>query len=129
MATRNRNYPELTPAQEAAAVALAAGSTIEDAARKCGRAAVTVKMWRRENPRFNERVVELRAEMTARTVGLLCEGMTYAAMVLRTLLTSGTESIKLRAAEALLNHGLRVREASEFEARLAALEAKKGKQS
>jgi hypothetical protein len=101
---------------------MAAGETMDKAARQGGVATVTVKLWRREQPEFMERVAELRAELTAQVVGLLVDAMSEAARTLRRLLKSKSETVRLKAAESLLNQGVRVREAVEMEARVAALE-------
>jgi hypothetical protein len=52
----------LTPRQERAALALAAGATIADAAGRNGCGARTVKRWLAELPAFRRRVGELRGE-------------------------------------------------------------------
>lgn len=109
---------------EAAALALASGSTCEQAAAVSGAGLTTVKVWSSSCPAFKARVVALRGELTGRAVGLLADGMADAATALRTLCNeSEDEAIRLKASVALLDCGLKVRESVEIEARLSALEA------
>jgi len=71
------------------------------------------------------RIAALRAEMTGRALGLMADGMADAALTLRHLCTkSKNEGIRLKASEALLAHGVKLRESVELEERIAALEAK-----
>ena len=75
------------------------------------------------DPAFRRRVVELRADMVARSLGRLADGMADAADTLRALLRAEGESVRLGAARALLELGTKLRESVELEERLAALEA------
>src|SRR5262245_26416762 len=93
---------ELTPKQEAAALALAAGATITAAARKTGAGETTLKRWLREQPALARRVADLRAEMTSRALGRMTDGMAEAADTLRRLLKGKSENVRLGAARALL---------------------------
>lgn len=112
----------LTPKQEAVALALAAGCPIVEAARKAGAGERTVKTWRNTNPAFDRRVTELRGEMTSRALGRLADGMAAAAQTLRRLLNAESETVRLSAARAVLEFGVRLRETVELEDRIAALE-------
>ena len=115
---------ELRPVQEAAAVALASGATLEAAAKSSGAGLSTLKVWLSTVPALPARVAQLRGELTGRAVGLLSCAMADAAMRLRHLCNeSESEAVQLKAATSLLDHGLRVRESVEIEARLTALEA------
>lgn len=117
----------LPPKQEAAALALAAGRTVMEAAKAAGAGERTVKTWLHDLPAFARRVAELRAEMTSRAVGRLADGMADAADTLGFLCRKArSETVRLGAARALLELGVRVREAVELEERVAALEATKG---
>jgi hypothetical protein len=71
---------------------------------------------------FRRRVAELRAEMVARAMGRLVDGMTEAADTLRKLLRAEGESVRPGAARTILELGNRLREAVELEERLSALE-------
>src|SRR5262245_38416188 len=103
-ALTGRNGP-LAPKQEMLAMALASGSSLHEAARSNGVGLTTAKRWLSEQPAFAERVRELRREMTERAAGVLAEAMTEAALTLKRLCASKSESIQLKAAEALLTHG------------------------
>src|SRR6476469_1865789 len=118
------DFGELTPKQEAAALALAAGCTQPEAARSAGCGARTIKTWLHDRPAFGRRVAELRAEMTARALGRLADGMAFAADALRKLLSAKSETVRLGAARAVLELGTRLRESVELEGRLAALEVR-----
>ena len=123
-----RNGPRnraLSPKQEAAALALAAGRTQNEAARKCGAGERTIKTWVATQPAFTRRIRELRAEMTARALGRLVDNMVSAADTLGYLSRKGkSESVRLAAARAVLELGSRLRETVELEERIAALEGR-----
>jgi len=115
---------DLSPKQEAAALALAAGQTLCGAARQSGAGERTIKTWTATVPAFGRRVAELRSEMTARALGRLADGMASAADTLGFLSRKGkSEMVRLSAARAILELGNKLREAVELEARIAALEA------
>jgi len=82
-------------ADQALAAALAAGSTKQEAAR---------------------------AELVSRAVGSLADASAAAVTTLRALLEADSESVRLGACRAILDLGLRLREAEELERRIAALE-------
>src|SRR5262249_22923202 len=129
MSTRNgtsRNHTDtnLTPRQEGVAVSLAAGLSIESAARKQGVAAVTVKGWLRDEPALRVRIRWLRAQMTERALGLLLDGMAEAATCLRSLLKSKHEAMRHKAAESLLTHGAQLGALAELQERVTELEAR-----
>jgi hypothetical protein len=75
------------------------------------------------DPAFRRRVAELRGEMVARSLGRMADGMAEAADVLRALLDAGTPpAVRLGAARALLELGVKLRESVELEERLRTLE-------
>lgn len=106
---------------ETLALALAAGDSITDAAAKAGMSERTAYR-RRADPTFRQRVEQLRAEMIGRAMGRMADSMTEAANALRALLSAQSESVRLGACRAMLELGVKLREAVEFEARLAELE-------
>src|SRR5262245_52014284 len=114
----------LSPRQERVAVALAAGMSIEGAAKKHHCAAQTVKTWLRDKPAFRVRIRWLRTQMTERAVGLLIDGTAEAAWTLRHLLKSKSETMRLKAADAILNHAAQMRALVELSDRIADIEAK-----
>jgi transposase-like protein len=118
---RNGTENDLTPRQEAVAVALASGRTVREAAASCSAGERTVKRWL-TCPAFGRRVRELRADMLGRALGRMADGMAEAADALRALLAAEAESVRLGACRAMLELGVKLRESVELEGRLAALE-------
>jgi hypothetical protein len=109
--------------QELAAVALARGATAEEAAQQAGCSLRSVRRWNAEDGAFRRRVAAMRREVTERALGLLCEGMTASAAVLRSLaLNARSESVKLGAARAVVELGVKLRESDELAERVALLE-------
>jgi hypothetical protein len=102
-------------------LALAAGQTVRDAARTAGIGERTATR-RLADPEFRRRVAELRAEMVSRALGQMADGMADAAGTLRNLLKAKADTVKLGAARALLELGVKLRESVELEQRLADLE-------
>jgi HEAT repeat protein len=101
--------------------ALAIGKTVQESADAAGVSARTVSR-RMADPDFCQRVAELRAETVARAASKMSDGMTEAADVLRKLLKSKKESIRLGSCRAMLEFGVRLRETIELQRRLEALE-------
>lgn len=115
--------PDLPPKQEAAALALARGQSLKEAAKASGAGERTIKTWTATVPAFGRRVSELRGELTAQALGRLVDGMTSAADTLGFLARKGkSETVRLMAARAVLELGTKLREAVELEQRIAALE-------
>ena len=108
-------------ATEALAGFLAAGLSQVDAATRAGVSTRTVAR-RLADPAFRRRVQELRAEMLARTSGLLADSGAEAVEALRELLKGESPQARLGAARAILENLIRVRDATEVEERLAAIE-------
>ena len=107
--------------REAAALALATGRTQAEAAEAGHVSEKTIFNWLTEEP-FRVRVSQLRGELVGRTLGKLIDGMTEAADALRGLLSARNEAIRLGAAKAMIELGVKLREGTEIEERLAALE-------
>ncbi len=118
---RNRTG-DLTPKQEGIAVLLAAGSSVQAAAKKGGVSLSQIWAWKKDEPAFDARVRQLRAEMTSRAVGLAVDAMADAVIALRRLLKSESEPMRHRAAESLLTHGSQLSALAELQDRVAALE-------
>jgi hypothetical protein len=107
--------------REAVALRLAAGQTAKAAAAAAEVGLRTVRRWL-EEPEFVARVEELRGEMLERAMARLTRTTTRAAGVLRALLESADEKVRLRAAQQVLEQATRLREAVTLEQRLRALE-------
>ena len=108
-------------ADETLAAALAAGKTIAAAAATAG-VGETTAYRRLKVPAFAARVRELRAAMVATALGRLSDGMTAAADALNELVRSADLDAKFKAAKAVIELALRVREQVDIEERLAAVE-------
>lgn len=109
-------------ADQALLLALACGATIENAARSAGVSESTAYR-RLAEPDFKHRLHQVRADMVQRTAGALTAAAQEA---VRTLLALQKDSVpaavRLGAARAILELGVRLRESAEFEQRIAALE-------
>jgi len=108
-------------------LALACGATVEQAARQCGLSESTAYR-RLAEPDFRQRLQQIRGDMVQRTAGTLTAAATEA---VRTLLDlqkpAAPPPVRLGAAKAVLEIGMKVREAAELEERLAALEERLAK--
>jgi hypothetical protein len=123
MAKRKRSE-----ADKALLVALACGATVENAAQRAGVAERTAYR-RLADPRFRARLAQARADMVQRTAGLLTGAGVGSVKTLVDLQNDAAVSPGVRRACArdVLEIGLRVREAADLEARLAALEERVSK--
>ncbi len=121
MATHGRK----TQADEPLAINIAAGMTVIEAAEAAGVSQRTAHR-RLNDPAFRRRVTELQAEMTSCVLGRLVAGMVEAADTLYQLLkpdgAANAGRVRLGAARAILEVGIKLREFVEFEARLAEVE-------
>jgi hypothetical protein len=110
-------------AEESLLQALVCGATVENAARKAGVSERTAYR-RRNDPKFCQRLAELRLEMIQRTVGML----TGAGLVsVKTLVDLQQDvavgaAVRRHAARDVLEMGLKLRDHAEVAARLAAVE-------
>jgi hypothetical protein len=104
-------------------LALACGATVEAAASKAGVSQTTVYR-RLQQPAFKEKLQKTRAEMVERTTGMLTAAAGEAVKTLLSLQKENVQAaVRLGAAKAILEIGMRLREVSELEDRIAALEA------
>jgi hypothetical protein len=110
-------------ADDAFALELAAGKTLRDAATAAGIGERTAtRRW--ADPEFRLKVSRLRGEMIGRAVGVMADGMTDAAETLRALLRCKSPNVRLGAARSMLELGPKVRESSELDERVQALESR-----
>jgi hypothetical protein len=111
-----------TKADSTLLLALACGATVEAAARQAGLSERTVYR-RLAQPEFRQRIQALRADMVQRASGALTAAATEA---VRTLLALQKDSVaaavRLGAARAVLEIGIKMREVADLEGRIAALE-------
>jgi hypothetical protein len=115
-------------ADDRLALQLAAGQTVAEAAQSARISERTVYR-RLEDSLFRRRVSTLRGEMVARATGRLADESSKAVATLAALLSAESESVRLGAARSILELGTKLREATEIEQRLAALEDNPDKQT
>ena len=108
---------------DALLLALAAGMSVRDAAAAAGVSESTVYR-RMRDPQYRQEVQAVRGEMMSQALGAMADGMAEAAGVLRGLLRSNNEGIKLSAARSMLDLGVKIQSAVEIEQRLTAIEAR-----
>jgi hypothetical protein len=107
-------------------MALACGVTVENAARQAGISPSTAYR-RLADPAFRQRLQQLRGDMVSRTAGTLTAAASEAVRTLLELLKStASAAVRLSAARAVLEMGMKVREAADIEERLSALEGQVG---
>jgi hypothetical protein len=103
-------------------MALACGATVENAARQCGLSESTAYR-RLKDPALQQQLQALRADMVQRAAGVLTAAATEAVKTLVLLQNTTTPAaVRLGAARAILEMGMRLREVADLEQRLAALE-------
>lgn len=101
--------------------AVAAGSTIKDAAAALGVSLKQAYRWS-EEPEFQRLLSDLQAEAVHEALSILCSGLADAARTLVALLSDPQSKVRLHAAGMLLDRALKVREAVDLEERIRALE-------
>src|SRR5262245_9877010 len=108
-------------ARAAVALALAAGRTVEESADAGNVSVRTCYRWLRQ-PSFNRRVGDYRQQMLRGATGRLADTLGEATAALRQLLASETETVRLRAADLILAHSVRLDESVNLRAKVAELE-------
>jgi len=121
MAENGKPTGDLWAGDDALVAALAAGSTVPDAAKRANMSERTARR-RLDDPAFRRRVSEARGELYSAAMGRLAAVATKAADTLEKLLTSTRDAVALGAARSILELGQRLRESVELEQRIAALE-------
>ena len=113
-------------ADESLLMALACGATVDNAARQAGISKRTAYR-RLADPAFGRRLQQMRGDMVSRTAGTLTAAAGEAVRTLLELMKNPTSSaVRLGAARAVLEIGMKLREMADLEARLAALEQRIG---
>ena len=113
--------PRTKEAVELVAVALAGGGTIREVAASTRVSERTIRRWLKK-PGFVKRVGRFRAEAVLAGLNKLSDGMSKATNTLVGLLESTDERVKLQAAKATIELGLRARDSLELEERIRQLE-------
>jgi hypothetical protein len=116
---------KLTRKQEQAIGALLSEQTLAGAAEKVGVNEVTLRRWLKL-PDFLAAYREARREVVEKSVAQLQQSSWAASTTLLRLLAADSESVRLRAATAILEHAGRGVELLDLEERLTALEVAQG---
>lgn len=111
----------LQPKRERMALLLASGWTMKAAAEDTKVGERTAHEWK-SDPAFKARVAALRAEILERSVGIMASATSAAAAKLVELLKDDNPAIRLRAATAILDGAVKLRDHTELDARLLAIE-------
>jgi len=106
-------------------LALARGRTVRQAAQEAGFSERTAHR-RLDDPEFRRRVSVVRSELMERAGRLLSDAAIKAVDVLRALLESDADTIRLAAARTILQQTVALRTAAELEQRIARLEQNEG---
>jgi hypothetical protein len=110
------------PADDLLAAGVAAGLSVQAAARKAGVSERTARRRMAEDG-FRERVAELRQEVVRQSLGLAAEGLVDGLVTLRQLCRQAEgDGVRLGAARSLVEIGLQFVQLEDVQARLAALE-------
>ena len=113
-------------AEDALLHALACGASAEAAANQCGVDRSTVNR-RLRDPEFKRRLHEMRAEMVDRTAAMLsAAGCQSVSTLLELQRAVHPPAARLAAAKAVLEKGMKIREAIDYEKRISALEQQLG---
>src|SRR5262252_9556499 len=114
---------------EEAVVALLIQRNVEEAAKSVGISTRTLLRWMKE-PEFQTAYREARRTAYSQAVARLQQGTTAAATtLLKVMLDQSTPaSVRVRAAECVMNHSAKAIEIEDVEARVTALEEATGEQ-
>jgi hypothetical protein len=126
LAKRTRRGNDVPPAKrsgdDALIAALACGATLESAAQAAG-VCVRTAHRRRRDPEFIQRLEAFRADIVQRTAGMVTAASAQAVKTLIELQSASTPaSVRLNAARAILDFGIKLRDSAEMEQRIASLE-------
>jgi hypothetical protein len=103
-------------------MALVCGATVEAAARAADISQATAHR-RLKDPEFCNQIQQTKADMVQRTASMLtASGMESVKTLLELQKSSNTGSVRLGAARAVLEIGMKAREFAELEERLTSLE-------
>ncbi len=118
------DFARFTGKQQRVAVLLAGGSTVKQAAKTAGCSAGAVFVWLRQEP-FVKLVEQRQAKLVSRTMGSLIRSGIAASNTLTACLKSQDgDAVRVRAAVAILEQLLRLRDAVQIEERVRNLERK-----
>jgi hypothetical protein len=108
--------------RDIAALALACGETVSEAARKARVAARTVYRWQKE-PDFCEKITQARTAMYDAALGRFTEGLVGSALTIRHLsLKAKSEAVRLAAARSIVDSVTKLRDLAEVVAQIRVLQ-------
>ena len=119
--TDDKDEKGLTPPQRKLILALADARTVAGAARQAGVARSSVYVWM-DDPVFRAEVSRVRDLLFTEALDMVNGAMAKAVAKLVEQLDHGASSIRLKAATAICQLGMEIRERAETEAKLAELE-------
>lgn len=118
---RAKADPGYSMKQERLAALVASGASLRAAAASAKVGERTAYSWMAD-PQFRVHVARLRTRILDRVVGNLVRDALKARSTLRALVERGQDPIKLRAAAKILDVVIKLRDHTEIDARLAAVE-------
>jgi hypothetical protein len=119
--------PTLSAVQERVSLLLAAGVSVHDASTQCDCGERTIHTWL-SDPEFRALVNRHRSKLVSAALGQLIDAAGQAIATLRACLGSAQDSVRVRAAVAVLDKLVQIRDTTEFDERLTELEKSLGKQ-
>ena len=121
---RNATKNGLSPKQNAAIDALLAGMTRDDAAAAAGVSTSTVKRWANHEPVFIAELDRLTRAAIAAASRQLAGTLERAIQTFQEIMddANASDSLRLRAADKVVAHSLKLLEITEIERRITALE-------
>lgn len=105
-----------------AALRLASGGTLEQAADAAGVSERSVRRWHTEDAAFRSEVYRLRGEIISRACGLMADGLAAATEELRRLVGDEDSRVRLRACVAIIDATLSLQQTADILHRLDELE-------
>ena len=115
---------QITPKQARGIAALLTESTIQAAAAKAGVAPKTIYKWLKQ-PAFSAALSKAQAQEIDAAAARLAGGLPQALDELERLITTAqSEAVRRQAVSEWITHALRLREFSDLESRIAALEGR-----
>ncbi|HUY31442.1 MAG TPA: hypothetical protein VMV69_01580 [Pirellulales bacterium] len=121
MADNGRLDGDQAGGDDALILALAAGSTVRDAAERAGVGERTVYR-RLDDAAFRRRVTRARNRVFEQAIGRLTDASASAADTMRSLLSAESEAVRLAAAKSIIEISAKLREIGELTRRLDELE-------
>lgn len=120
---------KMTARRQAVALGLAAGRPVIEIAREHGISARTIHNWLAKDKNYGLYVTQLRDQMFQEAATRLTSRLSKVDETLEQLLNSQNESVRIKAARALADLGIRLRENLELEYRMQEIERRHREES